>query len=143
MFWNAITNFIIPTALILLIWILMAHHFTTESISNRTTRVLRKVTLKLVLLTALFLASIVPYSIVFTIAAFETPKSTMWLDWLFPITILNSLFQPIIYISSFTKVREAFKTKVCCRSPKGSRVGMAIRETHTVLVEIPFILTSR
>ena len=137
MFWNIITNFIIPTALIILIWIIMAYHFSKRTILDRSNRILKRVTLKMVLLAALFLISIAPFCIVFTKAAFETPKTTMWLDRLFPLTILNSLLQPIIYISSFAKVREAFKTKVCCQ-------GLTLQKTHIQLkqddmVEIPLV----
>ena len=137
MFWNIITNFVIPTALIILIWIIMAHHFRKRTILDNSNRILKRVTLKMVLLAALFLISIAPFCIVFTMAAFETPKTTMWLDRLFPLTILKSLLQPIIYITSFAKVREAFKTKVFCKGLMLTKKHMHLKQDD--MVEIPLV----
>jgi len=117
MWWCSITMFIIPSLLIVLIWVVMAHHFATEI----ETRSLKSVTIKMVLLAGLFLLTICPYCLVFLDATLHGTihgapiTTTMWLDKTLPLSLLNGMLNPIIYIAMITKVREEFVNKFCCK----------------------------
>ena len=81
----------------------------------------------MVCITGLFLLSISPFCFAFASAAFHTPKSTKWLDWTFSFPLLNGMFQPIIYIFSFERLREVFVKVICCeRSKEGKRTVMVL-----------------
>ena len=127
--------FIIPTLLIILIWGVMAHHFATENESrlgkykiNRSEQnvgittistlssSLKSVTIKMVLLAGLFLLTIGPYCLVFLAATISPPiSSTMWLDRTLPLSLLNGMLNPVIYIAMISTIREAFANKICYR----------------------------
>lgn len=112
MWWCSVTMFIIPTLLIILIWVVMAHHFATED----ETSSLKWVTIKMVLLAGLFLLTIAPYCLVFLKATIDPPLSTTkWLDRTLPLSLLNGMLNPVIYIAMISNVREAFVNKFCCK----------------------------
>ena len=132
MWWCSVTMFIIPTLLIILIWGVMAHHFATENESrlgkykiNRSEQnyfhlslssSLKSVTIKMVLLAGLFLLTIGPYCLVFLAATISPPiSSTMWLDRTLPLSLLNGMLNPVIYIAMISTIREAFANKICYR----------------------------
>jgi len=112
MWWCCVTMFIIPTSLILLTWVVMAHHFATENENSD----MKWVTMKMILLAGLFLLTIFPYSLVFIDASINPPiTTTMWLDRTLPISLLNGMLNPVIYIAMISNVREAFLNKFCCK----------------------------
>jgi len=81
MFWTCLTNFLIPSLMIFLIWTIMAHHFIVNPPMCVNSRRLKSVTLKMVCITGLFLITISPFCYAFASAAFSTPKSSKLLDW--------------------------------------------------------------
>jgi len=102
LFWSCFVGVIVPATVILIIWIMMAHHFATQ----RTNSLLKKGTLKMVFITMLFLVTSAPLSSQFISAALVTPKSTRMLDFTFLIAYLNSMAQPIVCICIVTEIRE-------------------------------------
>ena len=63
----------------------------------------------MVLITALFLFTISPFSLVFTSTIMILPTTTRLLDLTLPVNMLNSMIQPVLYISIARPVREATK----------------------------------
>jgi len=127
MFWTCLTNFLIPSSLIFLIWAAMAHHFFVNPPMCVNSRNLKSVTIKMVCIAGLFLVTILPFCFAFASAAFTTPESTKWLDWTFFFPLLNGMIQPIVYILSFERSREILFKVICCeRSKEGKRTGMAL-----------------
>ena len=149
MIWTCITNFLIPTLLIFLIWGMMAHHFfvnppmfnsrcevgtraiTTSKIPQNLTksshRILKRATIKMVCITGLFLVTVSPFCFVFASAAFKTPETTKWLDWTFFFPLLNATIQPIVYILSFERLREILIKVISCeRRNREGGTGMAL-----------------
>ena len=136
--WTCITNFLVPTLLILLIWVIMAHHFivhpanfnsrlaiTTSQhleITNLSKsscyRILKRATIKMVFITGLFLVTVSPFCFVFASAAFNIPETTKWLDWTFFFPLLNATIQPIVYILSFKNLRNVFIKVISCERSK-------------------------
>lgn len=110
--WGNFVNFIIPACLIFLIWIVIAHHFATQP----TNSVLKWATLKMIFITGLFLASITPHCLAYLAAAFETPKSTKPMDITYPLSLVNSAIQPIIYIVAFDRLRRALIKRLFCHT---------------------------
>lgn len=131
MIWVSITNYLVPASLILLIWVTMAHHFATHPSNNPSNNLLRGVTLKMVAITALFLLFISPFCFEFISAAVIIPSSTRKLDFTLALTLVNALIQPIIYISAFSRLREAFVKIICCQKPGfGTAMVMAVFQTN-------------
>ena len=89
------------------------------------------VTIKMVGITFLFLVTIAPFCIVFTLALLVTPASTLYLDLAFPLSLMNGPMQPVIYILSFSKLRKAFLQLFCC----------ARRDVLDAAVDAPLQLT--
>ena len=51
----------------------------------------------------------------------------MWLDWTFSFPLLNGMFQPLVYIFSFERLREVCVKIICCeRSKEGKRTVMVL-----------------
>jgi len=128
MFWTLVTNFLIPTALIFLIWAIMAHHFLRNRAIDIRSRILKRMTVKMVFITGLFLVTIWPYCITFFSAALSTPNTTKWLDWTFLLTLLNGMIQPLIFISFFASLREVL-VKVKRGECKRTAMSLAIFKT--------------
>jgi len=112
--WASVTNFLIPTLLILVIWVVMAHHFITTPTKFKSKIILKRATIKVVCITSLFLLNVLPFCVVFAAAAFKTPESTKWLDYTFFFPLFNGMVQPIVYILSFQRLREASIKMICC-----------------------------
>jgi hypothetical protein len=125
MFWACFTNFLIPTLLIFLIWGMMIHHYIVNPPNSMNSRALKTATIKIVCITGLFLLTISPFGFVFASAAFQTPQSTIWLDWTFLVPLLNGAIQPVVYILSFERLREVFVKVIRCeRRREGGRTAM-------------------
>ena len=104
----------------------IANYFWQDS-NLPACRVLKKATIKIVCITAIFLLTVSPFGFVFASAAFEMPKSTMWLDWTFFLPLLNGPIQPIVYILSFERLREVLVKVIRCERPlKGGRTAMVL-----------------
>ena len=88
-----------------------------RSVSTKAKSVsLKSVTLKMVLLAGLFLLTISPYCLVFLNATINAPVvTTKWLDRTLPISLLNGMLNPVIYIAMISNVREAFVKKFGCK----------------------------
>ena len=67
----------------------------------------------MVLLAGLFLLTIEPYCLVFLKA--PPLLTTKWLDRTLPLSLLNGMLNPVIYIAMISNVREAFVNKFCCK----------------------------
>ena len=82
---------------------------------------LKWVTIKMVLLAGLFLLTIGPYCLVFLHATFHDTlhgspiSTTKWLDRTLPLSLLNGMLNPVIYIAMIANVRRAFVNKFCCK----------------------------
>ena len=74
---------------------------------------MKRVTMKMVGITVLFLVTIGPFCIAFTHTLFVTPTTTLTLDLAFPLSLMNGPLQPIIYILAFSKLRKAFLQLFC------------------------------
>ena len=143
--WSFVTSFAVPTSIIIFIWIIMAHWFVTNNAKgNRcsSTRyltvyhlfflsVLRNVTLKIASITAIFIASIVPFCIQNVKAILETPTITLHLDKSIIWALLNSLVQPVLCLLVITQIREEFIRIVCCRPNRTSERQQSLRRQST------------
>jgi len=108
--WTSLTMFLLPSALIVLIWSAMAHHFITQprSMPSAHSNIMKWVTIKLVGITLLFLVTIGPFCVAFTRTLLITPTNTVELDTAFPLSLMNGPLQPVIYILAFSNLRKAF-----------------------------------
>ena len=93
--------------------------------------VLRNVTLKIALITAIFIASIIPFCIQNVKATLETPTITLHLDKSIIWALLNSLVQPVLCILVITQIREEFIRIICCRPSKNSARQKSLRRQST------------
>ena len=85
----------------------------------------------MVAITALFLLFISPFCFEFISAALNVPLSTQRLDFTLALTLVNALIQPIIYISAFSRLREAFVKMIRCDKPGfGTAMVMAVFQTN-------------
>ena len=117
--------FLIPSALIVLIWSAIAHHFITQPRSmprwvnfykilsncpffSAHSNIMKWVTIKLVGITLLFLVTIGPFCVAFARTSVITPTNTVELDTAFPLYLMNGPLQPVIYILAFSNLRKAF-----------------------------------
>eukprot|EP00092_Neocalanus_flemingeri_P024395 GFUD01026451.1.p1 GENE.GFUD01026451.1~~GFUD01026451.1.p1 ORF type:complete len:346 (+),score=90.25 GFUD01026451.1:73-1110(+) len=118
--WSSVTAFIIPTVLIIIIWLSILLHFCKENIftedkkfsSGRAGRE-RRVTLIMGTITLAFLVCWWPYAIIFMMG-FEKNSVTV-LQKVVTLAYLNSLINPILYICINKQVRKAIVRLFTCQ----------------------------
>eukprot|EP00092_Neocalanus_flemingeri_P096873 GFUD01123349.1.p1 GENE.GFUD01123349.1~~GFUD01123349.1.p1 ORF type:complete len:344 (+),score=82.16 GFUD01123349.1:73-1104(+) len=116
--WSAVTAFIIPTVLILIIWLAILHHFSKDSLftedkqlsSSRKKRE-RRVTIIMGTITMAFLVCWWPYAIIFMMGK----NSGAILQKVVTLAYLNSLINPILYIFINKQVRNAMVKLFTCK----------------------------
>ena len=124
-------------------------HFWSLTPINFHRIILKRATIKVVCITSLFLVNVLPFCVVFAGAAFKTPESTKWLDYTFFFPLFNGMVwphylhhhqlhlhhldhhqvQPIVYILSFQRLREASVKMICCwrsRQDNGISIGLDV-----------------
>ena len=90
-------------------------------LSNLHHRMLRRVTVKIVGITALFLVCTLPLCFVFLAAGVAPPNSFEGFSRTLPLNLLNSLLQPIIYFIISPEIRQAGLELVGLRKQAGER----------------------
>ena len=130
-------------------------HFWSLSCINLHRIILKRATIKVVCITTLFLVNVLPFCVVFAAAAFKTPESTKWLDYTFFFPLFNGMVcphhlyhhelhlhhvdhhqvQPIVYILSFQRLREASIKIICCGR---NRQGLDVFKISHVESKKPF-----
>lgn len=118
--WAGSTAFIIPTALILVIWAIIVHHLHTDTThaqksltQGRKSRE-RKITIVMGVITLTFLICWWPYAIIFmTIPSNE--GNMKYLGNVVLLSYTNSLINPLLYISINKQVRDAVRRLLTCQ----------------------------
>ena len=76
---------------------------------------LKAVTVKVMGITGLFLLSITPFCSVFLSGAVVPFTTTLWLDRVLPLSMMNGLVQPALYIYLIKRLRKGLVRLVTCR----------------------------
>jgi len=130
--WNSVVAFILPTILILVGGFLTALHFArASSVHNDNNSVWkrrflreRKISLMMGTITAAFLLCVTPYYTLFMSPVDLQVKET-YLPVLVMVMYLNSLVNPLLYVSLNSEVRAGvFRMLLCKPEPKGQRSRM-------------------
>jgi len=109
--WSSASVFIIPTALILAIWVMMALHFRTPNTQHASAeKKARRITLVMGTITLAFLICWWPYAIIFMIGDFTLLWNVVTLAY------LNSLINPVLYILINRDVRICIKAILTCKA---------------------------
>jgi len=123
--WSSATVFIIPTVLILIIWLTILHHFYNDNVSTDDEKLSstrksreRRVTFVMGTITLAFLICIWPYGVVFMKGGFLEKKKDI-LQKVVTLMYLNSLINPVLYILINKQVREALVKLFTCQKQEG------------------------
>eukprot|EP00092_Neocalanus_flemingeri_P077557 GFUD01096347.1.p1 GENE.GFUD01096347.1~~GFUD01096347.1.p1 ORF type:complete len:336 (-),score=66.48 GFUD01096347.1:205-1170(-) len=107
--WSALTAFILPTVIILVIWLAILHHCCKENSFNfesASSAMKRRVTITMGTITMAFLLCWWPFAIIFMMGEHDPTI----LHMVVAIGYLNSLINPVLYICINTPVRRAIVT---------------------------------
>ena len=95
---------------------------------------LKAVTVKVMGITGLFLLSITPFCSVFLSGAVVPFTTTLWLDRLLPMPMLNGLVQPVLYIYLIKRLRVGLVRLARCRGEaEGEGTSISIPSAQTDL----------
>lgn len=116
--WSAVTSFIIPTVLILIIWLAIIQHFSKDSRANKIKKLSsgrkrreKRVTIIMGTITLAFLVCWWPYAVIFMMG--DTNPAI--LQKVVTLAYLNSLINPILYICINKQVRKAIMKLFTCQ----------------------------
>ena len=85
---------------------------------------LKAVTVKVMGITGLFLLSISPFCFVFLSGAVVPFTTTLWLDRILPLSMMNGLVQPLLYIYLIKRLRKGLLRLVRCQG-EGEAEGIS------------------
>jgi len=117
--WSSVTVFIIPTIVIIVIWLAILHHFSrdvytnvndSKKLSSGRKRRERRVTIIMGTITLAFLICWWPYAIIFMLGM----KGNI-LRQVVTLAYLNSLINPVLYIAINKQVRKAIVNMFTCQ----------------------------
>jgi len=116
--WSSVTTFIIPTVFIIVTWLAILHHFSTDERSNEAQKISsgrkrreKRVTIIMGAITFAFLVCSWPYAIIFMMR----DNRPLVLQKVVTLLYSNSLLNPILYICINKQVRKAIVQMFTCQ----------------------------